>query len=363
MIKWFFFDAGGDMVRKILNLGVILSTFLLLITGIADNHLDPVQTTLPQPFNHQLQQSHFSGIIMTTNHNQITSVATYGQLGAQTPQVINQNTLFPIASMEKTLTAVIVAQLIREHQLTYQTTLDHFYPQIPQAQTITIRDLLNHTSGLYLAEKAPPDRCQSDQAILHFVLHNLQAQTPHQFNYSNVNFMLLAGICDQITHTSSFFQLLQQRILQPLHLTHTYASQNLPPTNNIALPMSYQRHHYHNSALNYRLIDSLLGTGNLYMSIKDMNTFQTALNQGILLPRQHLHRLVKSPTTTTSSYSGGYYNVQGVRTVIGQYEDLPQGYCTIYKTTTDHQKSILIFSNCSQDLDLNHFANQLLRKL
>lgn len=56
--------------------------------------------------------------------------------------------MYPIASLQKVYTGIAIQKLIDEHKISLSTTINKFYPKIPNSNKITVGDLLSHLSGI-----------------------------------------------------------------------------------------------------------------------------------------------------------------------------------------------------------------------
>lgn len=307
--------------------------------------------------------THSKGAIAAIKNGQVVTVRTYGYANAQTKQPITGDTLFPIASMEKPMTAALIAQLIREGKLNYTTKLSRFYPAITGADQVTVRELLNHTSGLAMDEVPPASELTTDKAALAYTVHEVTNTQDKSFNYTNANFVLLAGIVDQLTG-ESFNQALKKRILDPLHLTHTYDYRVIPKGSVVAEGYKYDNgRDYVPEELDHKLLSSLLGTGSLYMSIKDMAAFQLALSDGRLLTRPQFKELTEQPDHD-GNYSGGFFNLdEDTRLVVGQYDDFPNSFNTVFEAYNTNSAGVLMFANQFTDADTKKMAEEILGHL
>src|SRR4051812_134150 len=75
-----------------------------------------------------------------------TGASGVRDLKSRTP--VTPDTPFAIASTTKTVTAALVLGLVQDRRLSLATRLSRFYPRLPSASRITVRMLLDHTSGL-----------------------------------------------------------------------------------------------------------------------------------------------------------------------------------------------------------------------
>lgn len=333
-----------------------------LAGGVARSTVKLNGAKLTKAIDAEVAPTHFKGAILTIQKGQVSVLRTYGYANADTKQPITGDTLFPVASMEKTMTGLLIAQLIREGKLNYTTKLSRFYPQISGADQVSIRELLNHTSGLAMDEIAPAGELKTDAAALAYTVREVSNTQQKTFNYTNANFVLLAGIVDKITG-SDFYSVLKHRVLDPLHMAHTYDYDRIPKGSSVAEGYKYDGRDYVPEELDRKLLSSLLGTGSLYMSIKDMATFQLALSDGRLLTRAQFQELTEKPDHD-GNYSGGFFNVDAdTRLVVGQYDDFPNSFNTIFEAYNNNSGGVLMFANQFTDTDTKQMAEDILDHL
>jgi len=147
---------------------------------------------------------------------------------------VESDMLFGFGSITKTFIAAIVLQLAEENKLELDDRLGKWvdeYNNIDAGKTI--RQLLNHGSGLYNFTDnesfwsdidASPDRIWSPEDILKYVKPppSLGFDAP---KYSNTNYILLGMIIEAASGNSLEWEL-QNRIIEPLHLERTYLAKN-----------------------------------------------------------------------------------------------------------------------------------------
>jgi D-alanyl-D-alanine carboxypeptidase len=142
---------------------------------------------------------------------------------------------FNIASVSKTFTAATILSLVDAHLLSLEDKLDKWLPtnilnNIPNAKNITIRQLLNHTSGIPDYNENPT--VQNDRVAfetrdwtpeeLIALVKDLPAKNPpgQGFYYSATNYNLAALVVESVTK-SSFKDQVRARIIKPLGLNNT----------------------------------------------------------------------------------------------------------------------------------------------
>ncbi|MFE6078499.1 serine hydrolase domain-containing protein [Paenibacillus sp. NPDC057886] len=145
-------------------------------------------------------------------------------------QSVTSDTQFPIASLSKSFTALAVLQLADKGQIDLDAAYDSYFPvQSPQdsrVHDITVRHLLNQTSGLN--DTINPDMTRLPQfQTLHEVNRLLtQVQLAHNpgtvYSYHNPNYVLLANLVESVSG-ERFSDYLSSHIFKPLGTDHTFS--------------------------------------------------------------------------------------------------------------------------------------------
>jgi D-alanyl-D-alanine carboxypeptidase len=141
----------------------------------------------------------------------------------------DEDARFRIGSVSKTFTATIVLLLAEEGRLGFGDTLERYLPGVvPQGDRITIRQLLNHRSGLsnvtdyeHWLDRASRSASTRPIDVLRFAASHPPTFAPGSgWGYSNTNYIALGLVIEEATgHT--YRQELEQRILEPLGLEST----------------------------------------------------------------------------------------------------------------------------------------------
>ncbi|MCG4282480.1 serine hydrolase domain-containing protein [Lacticaseibacillus saniviri] len=309
-------------------------------------------------------ETHFQGTIATIQHNKISSVRSYGYQNAGDKIKNSANTMYPIASAEKMMTAVLIAQLIQKGQLSYDTKLSQFYPKVDGADKITVRQLLDHRSGIQMNETYPDTPLKTEQDAINWTLNHLDTSDDYGYSYTNANFVLLSGIVRQVTK-QSYMQVLKARILTPLKLQQSKNYDQLTSRDAVAQGYQYEDGHDNQpQPISQGLLSSLPGTGSLYMSAADMARFQIALNTNSLLPQAAFKKLLTmtvEPEADESAYAGGWFLGDGYRMVHGSYNDFAWSFDSIIEMKSTGGSGIVLLANQSTDTDTQQLAENILK--
>ncbi len=187
-------------------------------------------------------------------------------------------TRYRIGSVTKTYTAVLIFQLVEKGVLSLDTRLAAFYPDMPGAPDITIRQMLQHTSGLgdYCLKASDPDwllRPVTREAILEEIKSQGLLFSPGtDESYSNSAYFLLACILEK-HYGKSFGSIVQQQITTPLRLQHTQSA--LLPGLQAAPSYIYENGQWVTAA-DFEFVNTK-GAGDIAASPDDMIRFMEAL--------------------------------------------------------------------------------------
>ncbi|HEY9664833.1 MAG TPA: serine hydrolase domain-containing protein [Allocoleopsis sp.] len=132
---------------------LLLGTLIVLVFQLRANAVQPnLKIKIDRFITHQMATQHIPGLALAITHeNQVLHVKRYSKANVQ-PSVTTQ-TQFPIASLSKSFTAIAVLQLVEAGQIDLDAPVKQYLTNFTLADTktadqITIRHLLNHTSGL-----------------------------------------------------------------------------------------------------------------------------------------------------------------------------------------------------------------------
>jgi D-alanyl-D-alanine carboxypeptidase len=138
---------------------------------------------------------------------------------------------FKIASISKLYDAVSITKLVAAKRLSLDKTLADYFPElvgrIENAERITLRMMVQHRSGIPNLTDSPgfwANPPQSSKEALELVLDMPANFEPDQdFEYSNTNYLLITQLIEKVTGVSKF-QYIEDEILAPLELKHTFGS-------------------------------------------------------------------------------------------------------------------------------------------
>ncbi len=232
--------------------------------------------------------------VLVVRNGQTVFRRGYGVTDLRTLHPIDASTNFRLASFTKQFTATCIMLLVHDGKLRYDDHLTDIFPEFPAyGKSITVRNLLNHTSGLpdyedILMKQYPntPDE-KIPQILDAGVLKLLEQQSAGEFapgtkwEYSNSGYAVLAMIVEKVSG-KPFGQFLRERIFAPLNMKNTLAYEK----GKNEVPHRAYGHTKEKDA--WRQTDqsptsAVLGDGGIYSSIDDLAKWDRALRDHTLL--------------------------------------------------------------------------------
>ena len=316
------------------------------------------QTEMYNFVRNTFKKHHVRGIV-TVVKDGVPQTISYGyawygkRIGNGSSKVV-----YPTASLQKVVTAAMVVQLINEtkgtnKEFTQNTKISRWYPNLKNADSITVGNLLTHTSGI-MATSTEIDRGfnYSEDNAIKWVINNINASSSDEignYHYNNSNYILLTGIIKQVTG-KSYEENLQTRIINKLNLQNTYLYQNIPKT--MTDPISY----YSNGGKNYQnatylkksLVSQIPGAGNLFSTPEEYYKIQVGLADGSILSKDDYYYMTHLKSKVIN-YSGGLYlyNKDNIKNAYGSF--MGQHFGTWMQLTADNQNGIVMFLNQTDD--------------
>jgi D-alanyl-D-alanine carboxypeptidase len=241
------------------------------------------------------------GVILLVRDGNKTTRLTAGVAEIATSTPMQATDRYRIASLTKTYVATVVLQLVAEGKLRLNDTVERWLPRlVPNGRKITIRQLLNHTSGLADHERDPDVLAPYLKGDLGYYwsptrLVEIAASRPRRFppgatkvaSYSSTNYVIVGLIVERATGNKIETEL-ARRIFRPLHLKATSY-----PTRGTQLPSPYAHGYFilgqppltDLSAFS----PSLSGAaGAIVSTVDDVAAFYRALLSGRLLEPEQL---------------------------------------------------------------------------
>lgn len=237
----------------------------------------------------------------------------YGFSNLEHDSQVNDNSIFAIGSITKTLTAIAILNLCEENKLNLTDKLSKFFPEFPSSDIITIEELLNHSSGMKDIFEVPE--------IIEHLYHPWKAidmieimnEFPPNFIhgeksvYNNTAYIMLGIIIERLSGMS-YPDYLNQTILDPLNMNSTMLANDFKIIKNRTSGYIFAD----GELLNAPYIDvaSVFSTGGYYSTVSDMLKLKDILNGNEILNRASVKQMLtpgsnEGLTRSQTSFTNG----------------------------------------------------------
>jgi CubicO group peptidase (beta-lactamase class C family) len=231
----------------------------------------------------------FSGSVLVARRGEIVLRKGYGMADHERGIVNAPSTKHRICSISKVLTSLAIMTLHEQGLVTLEDTVDRFYDDLPNGESITLRHLLEHTSGLYDVHNDDPAFDQTarharslDELIATFRDKPIKWTPGSRYGYSNSGYILLAGIIEKVTG-KSYGDYLTEAVFDPLgmHSSGDYRNQDVE---DLAIayfihgdrPIKKEDYHWSN----------FTGSGSVYSTVDDLYRLHQGLQSGKVVSRE-----------------------------------------------------------------------------
>ena len=241
----------------------------------------------------------FHGSILVAKAGKLVYQNQIGMADFRKKKPLHKTSVFQLASVSKQFTAASILMLAERNQLKLTDTVTKYYPNFP-FKNITIKHLLNHTSGLpkyfWIAEhewnkKHPPTNADMMSFMGSSSTASMFFRPGRKFDYSNTGYFVLASIVEKISKTS-FSNFLKTNIFDPLQMTNTfvYSYKNTPIKENQLIGYRLYRGWRH-LKINGTVNDAVVGDKNIYATNEDLLKWINGLNNGKLISKESLEQM------------------------------------------------------------------------
>jgi CubicO group peptidase (beta-lactamase class C family) len=284
--------AGGQLKRKL-----IIATVVLLLLGMRTKAQEiAVDEKIGAIFSGVTTADTPGAAVLVRKQGQIIFERGYGVRDLRTKAKIGASTNFRLASFTKQFTAMAIMLLVHDGKLRYDETLPELFPDFPAyGKSVTIRNLLNHTSGLPdyedlmdAAEKAKgplwsPEKQIQDGEVLEMLKKekNGKFAPGTSWSYSNSGYVVLGIIVAKMSG-QSYGEFLQKRIFAPLRMNHTIVHQKgKNEVTNRAFGHTKESGAFKET--DQSSTSATLGDGGIYSNLEDLGKWDDALRNHTLL--------------------------------------------------------------------------------
>jgi CubicO group peptidase (beta-lactamase class C family) len=281
-------------LKYTLKILILIALYLLINSNVAFNQPAFTKQTgneLDKLLSEQFKKGETGCAAIVAQKGKIVYKKAFGMANLELNVPMNSDMVFRIGSMTKQFTAIAILQLMEIGKLDLHDTITKFITDYPnKGHTITIENLLTHTSGIksYTSDPEFTTYMRIDKKPVEVI--NLFKDKPLEFDpgtqwsYSNSGYFLLGYIIEKISG-KTYGQYLDDNFFKPLGMTNSYFGSDSRIIMNRAA--GYQKGD--TGMVNASIISMTIpySAGSILSTVEDLYKWNQAL---------HSYRLVKKET-------------------------------------------------------------------
>lgn len=325
--------------------GLLLATSALVASPQHEESVNAVIKERLSAVVNAGSKSGFTGIVLAELRGQVIANIAVGRRGDAGDNPNTTETLFEIASVTKPLTAIALTVLAEQGKLSLDDPIQKHLPNVPEdCSAITIRHLLQHTSGIPGSNLGPP-RKELTETVKIFLKGGPQSKPGTKFEYWNQGYALLSAIIESTSKTE-YTEAMRNLLFEPAGMTQSCFTGDSPNVRDdvaigqstSGLPRSALEPPYGNTyGMQYR------GMGGAICNVGDLHRLIQSL-RGVKLLNEESKKAMLQPGL--GNFGGGWF----VET-IGEsqrrvfHSGSVRGFLSSVTWYPDDESSLIILSN------------------
>jgi CubicO group peptidase (beta-lactamase class C family) len=306
----------------------------------------------------QLREQRIPGLALAViRDGRVVKSRGYGLANIELQVPVTPDTVFQLGSIGKQFTATAILMLAEDGKLSLDDKITHYFPgAAPRWNAITIRHLLNHTSGIadYTDDKyiapgglTPLHEELTDEEILRrFTTLPFDFKPSEKWSYSNTGYAILGFLIRKVSG-QSYGDFLQARIFKPLGMSATRVISESDIVPNRAAGYILEN----NEIKNQHWVSphwNMLADGALYSTSADMTKWDASITaRALLKPESYAQMWTPAPLNNGKNYPYGFgwdlLEVNGHR--LQEHGGAWQGFTAHYSRYPDDHLSVIVLTN------------------
>ena len=337
---------------------ILFSLLVLPQIDAQSNSKTNTQDAIDKLMQHSYDYDIFNGTILVTQNGKKIYSNALGYADKNNNRMLNENTSVYLASVSKQFTTMAVMILKEQNKLSYDNTLSQYFSEFPEyANKVTIRHLMNHTSGIpdhYRLGAYKPGLNNEDVFKL-LIKQPLDFEPGANFSYSNGGYVLLSMIVAKVAE-QPFHEFMHDNIFKPLGMKNTLVyDQSEPKIKDRAVG-------YNADGIldDYTIFTT--GAGGIYSTINDLHLWDQALYTEKLVSKETLNEAFTPAKLNNGNYTQygfgwSVYEAEGRKTV--QHSGGLAGYMTFLKRNLYDNSGYIILTNHGRQTNLTPIMRAL----
>lgn len=294
---------------------------------------------------HSYENDMFNGVILVTQNSKPIYKNAFGFADKNNNRMLNESSVFYLASVSKQFTAMAVMILKEQKKLSYNDKLSSYFPEFPNyADSVTIKQLMTHTSGIanhYRLGIYKKGLTNNDVKEVLVKQEQLDFTQGDKYSYSNGGYVLLALIVEKVSGMP-FHKFMEANIFKPLEMNNTLVyDESAPKIENRAVGYNQS-----GELDDYEIFTT--GAGGIFSTIDDLHLWDQALYSEKLIPKTTLEEaFTRAKLNDGESINYGYgwgVSEKNGRKVV-QHSGGLNGYRTFIKRNLYNKSGYIILTN------------------
>ena len=291
----------------------------------------------------------FNGSALVAKNGVVLLNKGYGYRNATDKVANNEQTIFQLGSVTKQFTSAVILKLQEEKKLSVSDKLSKYFPGYPKGDSITIEQLLTHTSGIYnytndgkfMANEVTKSANREMMMAL-FKDKPLDFSPGSSWSYSNSGYSLLGYIIEAVTK-KPYEQAVRKYIFTPLKMTHSGFDFTHLKSNEKAIGYFKLND---KEKVEAPIVDSSVSfsAGAIYSTIGDLYLWHKALQKNSILSREQQEKAY-TPVKNRYGYGWSIDSIEGKRRV--SHGGGIHGFITTIARVPEDDICIVLLSNAS----------------
>ena len=244
-------------------------------------------------FNILSANNKYMGNVAVAQNGKTIYAKAIGKADIEKGKDANTDSKYRIGSISKTFTATLIFKAIEEKKLSHDQSINKFFPNVKNANIITVGNLLNHRSGIFNLTNDAKYLKWNTSPKSRAELINIINTSPSIFipdskaEYSNSNYILLSIILEKV-YQKTYSEILEEKIINLLKLKNTYYGSKINIANNEVNSYAFTGIWLKQPETDMSIP---LGAGAIVSNPADLNTFITSLLNGKLVSTQSVEQM------------------------------------------------------------------------
>jgi CubicO group peptidase (beta-lactamase class C family) len=327
---------------------------------------DPLLASIDSVMTAVVDTAKFNGNVLVARNGEIVYQKSFGPSNFYTNEMLNDSSMFDLASVSKAFTAMSIMMLKEQGKLSYDDDVRKYIPELPY-EGITIRHFLTHTSGIAPYEDVMLSKgwdvkkiAYNDDIIRFFAMHKpaVLFKPGEKWEYSNTAYAMLASITERVSG-KKFGDFVSENIFIPLEMSHTrvyntrrsgekldnyaYGFIYSDSLKKYALPDSLKEYFY------VYTLDGIVGDGVVNSTTTDLFKWNKALYTDKLVSKAMLEEAFtpgKLNSDSVHGYGFGWFiENDSLNGKITRHTGSWPGYRNLMMRFVDHGDCIIVLTN------------------